>query len=99
MVFHCDYVIASTTATFSSPFIQCGLVPEGASSLLLPRMVGHQLAFSMLVMGRPMSAEVARTAGFVNTVVPPAMPSSRPERWRARFVRCRRTPSQSLASY
>lgn len=71
MVFHCDYVIASTTATFSSPFIQYGLVPEGASSLLVPRMVGHQLAFSMLVMGRPLSAEVARTAGFVNMVVPP----------------------------
>jgi enoyl-CoA hydratase/carnithine racemase len=71
MVFHCDYVIASTTATFSSPFIQYGLVPEGASSLLLPRMVGHQRAFSMLVMGRPMTAEDAREAGFVNTVVPP----------------------------
>jgi enoyl-CoA hydratase/carnithine racemase len=65
------YVIASTRATFSSPFIQYGLVPEGASSLLLPRMVGHQLAFSMLVMGRPLSADVARTAGFVNTVVAP----------------------------
>jgi enoyl-CoA hydratase/carnithine racemase len=71
MAFHCDYVIASTTATFSSPFIQYGLVPEGASSLLLPRMVGHQRAFSMLVMGRSMSAQDAREAGFVNTVVPP----------------------------
>jgi enoyl-CoA hydratase/carnithine racemase len=71
MVFHCDYVVASTTTTFSSPFIQYGLVPEGASSLLLPRMVGHQRAFSMLVMGRPISAEDARAAGFVNTVVPP----------------------------
>jgi enoyl-CoA hydratase/carnithine racemase len=71
MVFHCDFVIASTTATFSSPFIQYGLVPEGASSLLLPRMVGHQRAFAMLVMGRAMSAEDAREAGFVNTVVAP----------------------------
>jgi enoyl-CoA hydratase/carnithine racemase len=71
MVFHCDYVIASTTATFSSPFIQYGLVPEGASSLLLPRMVGHQRAFSMLVMGRSMNAQDAREAGFVNAVVPP----------------------------
>jgi enoyl-CoA hydratase/carnithine racemase len=71
MVFHCDYVIASTTTTFSSPFIQYGLVPEGATSLLLPRMVGHQRAFSVLVMGRPMSAGDAREAGFVNTVVPP----------------------------
>jgi enoyl-CoA hydratase/carnithine racemase len=71
MVFHCDYVIASTTAAFSSPFIQYGLVPEGASSLLLPRMVGHQRAFSMLVMGRPMSAQDGREAGFVNAIVPP----------------------------
>ncbi|HZE54544.1 MAG TPA: enoyl-CoA hydratase-related protein [Bradyrhizobium sp.] len=71
MVFHCDYVIAGTTTTFQSPFIQYGLVPEGASSLLLPRMVGHQRAFSMLVMGRPMSAQDARAAGFVNSVVPP----------------------------
>lgn len=71
MVLHCDYVIASTTASFMSPLIQYGLVPEGASSLLLPRMAGHQRAFSLLVMGRPMSAEEAREAGFVNAVVPP----------------------------
>src|ERR1700738_2665180 len=71
MLFHCDYVIASTTATFSSPFIQYGLVPEGSSSLLLPQMMGPQRAFSMLVMGRSMSAQDAREAGFVNTVVPP----------------------------
>jgi enoyl-CoA hydratase/carnithine racemase len=71
IVFHCDYVIASTTTTFQSPFIQYGLVPEGASSLLLPRMVGHQRAFSMLVMGRPMSAQDAQAAGLVNTVVRP----------------------------
>jgi enoyl-CoA hydratase/carnithine racemase len=69
MVLHCDYVIASTTASFNSPFIQYGLVPEGASSLLLPRMAGHQRAFSLLVMGRPMSASEAREAGFVNEVV------------------------------
>jgi enoyl-CoA hydratase/carnithine racemase len=69
MVLHCDYVIASTTASFKSPFIQYGLVPEGASSLLLPRMAGHQRAFSLLVMGRPMSAVEAREAGFVNEVV------------------------------
>ncbi|MGA7809449.1 enoyl-CoA hydratase-related protein [Bradyrhizobium sp.] len=71
MVLHCDYVIAGTTASFLSPFIQYGLVPEGASSLLLPRMAGHQRAFSLLVMGRPMSAEEARVAGFVNVIVPP----------------------------
>src|SRR6202158_3783146 len=60
MVFHCDYVVASTTATFSSPFIQYGLVPEGATSLLLPNMVGHQRAFSLLGVGPAMRAQSGR---------------------------------------
>jgi enoyl-CoA hydratase/carnithine racemase len=71
MLFHCDIVLASTAATFSTPFIQLGLVPEGASSLLAPRSMGHQRAFAMLVMGQKLSAEQAREAGFVNAVVPP----------------------------
>ncbi|MFZ5731388.1 MAG: crotonase/enoyl-CoA hydratase family protein [Pseudomonadota bacterium] len=71
MVFHCDYVIASTQAKFSTPFIHLGLVPEGASSLLVPRAMGHHRAFAMLVMGRTISATDAREAGFVNDVVAP----------------------------
>ena len=71
MLFHCDYVLASKLTTFSTPFIHLGLVPEGASSLLAPRTMGHQRAFSMLVMGRTVSAEEARLAGFVNAVVAP----------------------------
>jgi enoyl-CoA hydratase/carnithine racemase len=69
MLFHCDQVIASTKATFATPFIHLGLVPEGASSLLAPWMMGHQRAFSMLVMGHSLNAEEARAAGFVNKVV------------------------------
>lgn len=60
MLFHCDYVLASTTATFSTPFIHLGLVPEAASSLLAPHVMGHQRAFSMLVMGRTVTADEAR---------------------------------------
>lgn len=71
MLFHCDYVLASTTATFTTPFINLGLVPEGASSLLMPRTMGYQRAFAALVMGRTITAEDARVAGFVNTVVGP----------------------------
>jgi enoyl-CoA hydratase/carnithine racemase len=71
MLFHCDYVIASTSATFATPFIHLGLVPEGASSLLAPRAMGHQRAFAMLIMGRTLHAEDARAAGFVNAVVAP----------------------------
>ena len=71
MLFHCDYVVASTTASFSTPFIHLGLVPEGASSLLAPRTMGHQRAFEMLVMGRTLNPEQAQAAGFVNLVVAP----------------------------
>ena len=71
LLFHCDYVLASKAASFSTPFSNFGLVPEGASSLLMPRNMGHQRAFAMLVMGRTMTADDARVAGFVNTVVAP----------------------------
>jgi enoyl-CoA hydratase/carnithine racemase len=71
MLFHCDYVLASKTATFSTPFIHLGLVPEAASTLLMPRTMGHQRAFAMLVMGRSMGADAAHEAGFVNEVVAP----------------------------
>ncbi|WP_291850634.1 enoyl-CoA hydratase-related protein [Bradyrhizobium sp.] len=71
LLFHCDHVLAGATATFSTPFIHLGLVPEAASSLLVPRAIGHHRAFALLVMGRTFSAEDARAAGFVNAVTPP----------------------------
>src|SRR5437660_9637134 len=71
MLFHCDYVLASKTATFATPFIHLGLVPEGASSLLIPPTMGYQRAFATLGMGRTVSADDARVAGFVNVVVAP----------------------------
>jgi len=71
MLFHCDYVLASTSALFSTPFIDFALVPEGAASLLMPLAMGHQRAFAMLAMGRSLDAEAARTAGFVNEIVAP----------------------------
>jgi enoyl-CoA hydratase/carnithine racemase len=69
MLFHCDYVLASTAASFSAPYIRLGLVPVGASSLLIPNTMGYQRAFAMLVMGRTFTAAEAHTAGFVNAVV------------------------------
>jgi enoyl-CoA hydratase/carnithine racemase len=71
LLFHCDYVVASTAASFAIPYIKLGLVPVGASSLLVPHTMGHQRTFAMLVMGQTFSAEEARTAGFVNDVVSP----------------------------
>jgi enoyl-CoA hydratase/carnithine racemase len=71
MLFHCDHVIAGTDATLSTPFLKLGLIPEAASTLLAPMRMGHARAFSLLVMGRPLSAAEAREAGIVNTVVEP----------------------------
>jgi len=71
MLLHCDHVVAGSDARFATPFVGLGLVPEAASSLLAPRLMGHARAFSLLVMGRPIGAEEAKTAGLVNTVVAP----------------------------
>jgi enoyl-CoA hydratase/carnithine racemase len=72
MLLHCDHVVAATDARFSTPFARLGILPEAASTLIAPRLMGHTRAFSLLVMGRPFDAEAAKAAGFVNTVVPTA---------------------------
>ena len=69
MLLHCDHVVAATGAIFATPFLKLGLIPEAASSLLAPQRMGHARAFSLLVMGRPLSAADAKEAGIVNTVV------------------------------
>jgi enoyl-CoA hydratase/carnithine racemase len=71
MLLHCDFVVASSEARFMTPFTSLGLVPEAASSLLAPRVMGHARAFAFLVMGRPLDAGQAKEAGFVNVVAPP----------------------------
>jgi len=70
MLLHCDHVVAGSEARFSTPFVQLGLVPEAASSLLAPRRLGHARAFALLAMGRPLDAAAALAGGLVNTVVP-----------------------------
>src|SRR5215813_6820769 len=60
---------AASDARFSTPFIALGLVPEAASSLLAPRLMGQRRAFELLVMGKPLSGEEAKAAGLVNQVV------------------------------
>jgi enoyl-CoA hydratase/carnithine racemase len=70
MLFHCDYVVASEWSTFSAPFVDLGLSPEAGSSLLAPRLMGHQRAFELFVMGEHFDAQRAHQAGFVNKVVP-----------------------------
>lgn len=70
LLFHCDLVYATSASTFATPFLDLGLVPEAGSSLLMPRLMGYQRAFEMLVLGDPFSADRAREAGFVNAIIP-----------------------------
>jgi enoyl-CoA hydratase/carnithine racemase len=71
MLFHCDFVVAGTDARFSTPFVSLGLVPEAASSLLAPRLIGQRRAFELLVMGHPLDAAQAKDFGIANLVVAP----------------------------
>jgi enoyl-CoA hydratase/carnithine racemase len=70
LLMHCDLVYASDRASFSTPFLALGLVPEAASSLLMPARMGYARAFEMLALGATFSAERMREAGVVNAVVP-----------------------------
>ena len=69
MLLHCDLVYASPNATFSTPFVNLGMVPEGGSSLLVPRMMGSKRAFEMLCLGQVFDAEKAHGAGLINEIV------------------------------
>lgn len=71
MMLHCDMVFTARNTQFVFPFVQLGLVPEAASSFLLPRIVGHQKAFEMLMFGEPINAETAYQLGMVNHLCEP----------------------------
>ena len=72
LLFHCDLVYAGDNAAFSMPFVNLGLVPEAASSLLVPQMFGYHRAAEALLLGEPFMAEAALEVGLVNRVVPPS---------------------------
>jgi enoyl-CoA hydratase/carnithine racemase len=69
MLFHCDLVIAAEDSRFSMPFVDLGLVPEAASSLLLPRLAGPRRAARYLLLGEPFGADEALAIGLASHVV------------------------------
>src|SRR6059058_271033 len=66
MLLHCDLVIADDSARFSMPFVDLGLVPEAASSLLFPRFAGRRRAARYLLLAEPFGAEEAQAIGVVS---------------------------------
>jgi enoyl-CoA hydratase/carnithine racemase len=70
MLFHCDFVIAEEGTRFLMPFVDLGLVPEAASSLILPRLAGRRRAARYLLLGEPFGPEEALDFGLVSHVAP-----------------------------
>ncbi len=67
----CAVRIASTSARMSMRFVRVGLVPEGASTTLLPAIVGLGWANELCLTGRWVSADEALAMGLVNRLYPP----------------------------
>jgi enoyl-CoA hydratase/carnithine racemase len=70
MLFHCDFVLAEEGCRFVMPFVDLGLVPEAASSLLFPRLAGRRRAARYLLLGEPFGAAEALDMGLASHVVP-----------------------------
>ncbi len=70
MLLHCDFVVLAENALLSTPFVGLALVPEAASSLLLPLRIGYARAYEMFALGETLDAKTALALGVANRVVP-----------------------------
>jgi len=70
MLLHCDFVYVADDARLAMPFVGLGLVPEFASSLLVPQLMGHRRAAERLLLGDPFTAEQAVECGIASAVLP-----------------------------
>lgn len=72
LLLHCDLVYAADNARFSLPFVQLGLCPEFASSLLLEQIIGYPRAAEKLMLGEAFGVQEAWDIGLVSRVLPAA---------------------------
>src|SRR5689334_8601781 len=70
MLLHCDFVVLADDAKLTTPFVNLALVPEAASSLLMPLRIGYARAYQMFALGEAMDARTALQLGVANRVVP-----------------------------
>ena len=85
MLLHCDLVYVSDESRLAMPFVSLGLVPEYASSLLLPALLGHVRAAEKLMLGEPFSGSDAVDCGLANAVLPAAEVVNHARRMAERF--------------
>ena len=69
MLFHCDFVLAEEGSRFIMPFVDLGLVPEAASSLILPRLAGRRRAARYLLLGEPFGVAEAMDIGLASHAI------------------------------
>jgi enoyl-CoA hydratase/carnithine racemase len=70
LLLHCDFVYVSDEARLAMPFVALGLVPEFASSLVVPQLMGHRRAAQLLLTGDPFTPEQAVECGIATAVIP-----------------------------
>jgi enoyl-CoA hydratase/carnithine racemase len=85
LLLHCDFVYVSDEARLAMPFVALGLVPEFASSLVVPQLMGHRRAAEKLLLGDPFTPEQAVECGIANAVLPAAEVVSHARRVAERF--------------
>jgi enoyl-CoA hydratase/carnithine racemase len=85
MLLHCDLVYVATDARLAMPFVSLGLVPEFASSLLIPRLMGHARASERLLLGEPFTGVEAVALGIANAALPAAEVLAHAQRVAERF--------------
>lgn len=71
MLLHCDLVFVSPDARLTTPFVNLALVPEAASSWLLPARIGHARAYAMFALGEAVDGATAVAWGLANGLVEP----------------------------
>jgi len=70
MLLHCDLVYVAEDASLSTPFVDLALVPEAASSVLLPARIGHVRAFALFALGESLDGHAAVECGLANAALP-----------------------------
>ncbi len=70
ILLHADLVFVAEDAKLSTPFVNLGLAPEAASSLLLPLRIGHARAFAMFALGDAVDGKTAAAWGLANAALP-----------------------------
>jgi enoyl-CoA hydratase/carnithine racemase len=70
MLLHCDFVYVSDEARLAMPFVSLGLVPEFASSLIVPQLMGNARAAEKILLGDPFTGADAVEVGIANAVLP-----------------------------